>query len=124
MDARTIEELRRRGHDVGATTGISPEGKILVSIDGAMMTYAEIDALLERERTESDMMTNPQPIRFEHKGKRYAVKGERPNISHPEQAKVDLFLEPNPKPVRTEECDNSELEANMKDMESWIKATK
>jgi hypothetical protein len=49
MDEKTIEELKRSGHKV-AGDGISPQGDALLSVDGGMLTYPEVDALLEKDR--------------------------------------------------------------------------
>ena len=48
MDNRTIEELRKRGHEIGQA-GMSHDGKNLLGIDGTLLTYPEIDELLRQE---------------------------------------------------------------------------
>lgn len=45
MTAETLEELRRRGHAIGTQTGIK-DGKVATSIDGALYTFEEADAML------------------------------------------------------------------------------
>jgi hypothetical protein len=49
MDNKTIAELKDHGHKVGGD-GISAEGEAILSVDGALLTYAEVDALLEKDR--------------------------------------------------------------------------
>jgi hypothetical protein len=48
MTSGTIEELKRRGHTIGQV-GMSNEGTILISVDWKLLTYPEIDAILEKE---------------------------------------------------------------------------
>jgi hypothetical protein len=43
-----LAALEKRGHRVGSA-GVSPEGQVIVSIDGTMMTYVEIRELLLTE---------------------------------------------------------------------------
>jgi len=49
MDNKTIAELKDHGHKVGGD-GISAEGEAVLSVDGVLLTYAEVDALLEKDR--------------------------------------------------------------------------
>ena len=46
MDEKTLEKLKQLGHENGST-GMSHDGKLLIGVDGRMMTYPEIDKLLD-----------------------------------------------------------------------------
>jgi hypothetical protein len=49
MDINVVlDALKKRGHEIGSAA-VSPEGLIIVNIDGTMMTYAEIRELLLAE---------------------------------------------------------------------------
>jgi hypothetical protein len=54
MDKTTLESLTRHDHKVG-TTGMTNDGMVTVAIDDRMLTFPEIDKLLEddlqKERT-------------------------------------------------------------------------
>jgi hypothetical protein len=43
-----LDALKKRGYEIG-NAGVSPDGLIIVNIDGTMMTYAEIRELLLTE---------------------------------------------------------------------------
>lgn len=48
MDNTTLANLTRRGHRVG-TTGMTSDGMVTVAIDDRMLTFPEIDKLLEED---------------------------------------------------------------------------
>jgi hypothetical protein len=45
MDDNTLDKLRGLGHEIGRAA-VSPDGKMLIAVDGRMLTYPEIDKLL------------------------------------------------------------------------------
>ena len=53
MNKTTLDQLKRRGHAIG-TTGVTHKGKMIINIDGRMLTYPEINQILaddlEKER--------------------------------------------------------------------------
>ncbi len=48
MDDKTLDMLKKLGHDIGRAA-VSHDGKMLVAVDGRMLTYPEIDKLLADE---------------------------------------------------------------------------
>jgi hypothetical protein len=46
MDNSTLEKLKRRGHNIGMAA-VTHDGKMIIAVDGRMLTYPEIDQLLE-----------------------------------------------------------------------------
>jgi hypothetical protein len=47
MIEKALKGLERRGHKVGTQTGMSADGKILLSVDGSLRSYREICQMLE-----------------------------------------------------------------------------
>ena len=53
MDDKTLDKLKRLGHEIGRAA-VSHDGKMLVAVDGRMLTYPEIDKLLADQLKEKE----------------------------------------------------------------------
>jgi hypothetical protein len=50
-----LQNLKNLGHEIGTQRGMSPEGQILWSVDGRMLTLAQMHELADKELNKQDI---------------------------------------------------------------------